>query len=160
MYQNLQTIIPKGEVPENMPSELQVLYTSDAFGNGGKQLTEDDLKTILDKIQAAQKLSIFLCPNPDLESALEEEYLQLEIDNGWISFQYVVNDCCKDGYVCSCFDPDYLDSNEESPMIPGDKQSIILKKYTMHDPELAAQCIEYYARTRKLYPGMEWLKET
>ena len=43
-------------------------------------------------------------------------------------------------------------------MIPGDGQSIILKKYTMHDPELAANCIEYYARTRQLYPGMAWLK--
>ena len=43
---------------------------------------------------------------------------------------------------------------------PGDGQSVIPKKFTMHDPELAAQCIEYYARTRKLYPGMEWLKET
>ena len=81
-----------------------------------------------------------------------------EINDDWISFCYVIHDTYPDSYFCCCFDPDYLDSDEESPMIPGDGQSIILKKYTMHDPELAANCIEYYARTRQLYPGMAWLK--
>lgn len=157
MLNQKETIIPKGEVPEKMPSGLQVLYTFDAFGRDGKQLTEASLKKLVKSIRKSKKISIFLCPNSDIETALEEEYMNLEIDGDWIAF-HVVRDTYPDGYFCSCFDPDYLDSDEESPMIPGDGQSIILKKYTMHDPELAANCIEYYARTRQLYPGMAWLK--
>lgn len=72
---------------------------------------------------------------------------------------YVANDGSKDYYCCGCFDPDYLDSDEESPMVPGDCQSVISKRYIMYDPELAADCIEYFARTGELYPGMAWLKE-
>ena len=62
-----------------------------------------------------------------MESALEEEYMNLEVEDGWISFGYVIRDTYPDSYFCSCFDPNYLDSDEESPMIPGDGQSIILK---------------------------------
>lgn len=159
MLNRKETIIPIGEVPEKMPSNLQILYTFDAFGGGGEQLTEAELKKLLKNIQSYKNISIFLCPNPDIGTALEEEYMNLEMDDGWISFGYVIRDSYPDGYFCSCFDPDYLDSDEESPMVPGDGQSIILKKYTMHDPALAANCIEYYARTRQLYPGMAWLKE-
>lgn len=157
MLNQKETIIPKGEVPEKMPSGLQVLYTFDAFGRDGEQLTEASLKKLMKSIRKSKKISIFLYPNPDIETALEEEYMNLEIDGDWIAF-HVVHDTYPDSYFCSCFDPDYLDSDEESPMIPGDGQSIILKKYTMHDPELAANCIEYYARTRQLYPSMAWLK--
>ncbi len=158
MLNQKETIIPKGEVPEKMPSGLQDLYTFDAFGDGGEQLTETALEKLLKDIRNSEGISIFLCPNLDMESALEEEYMNLEVEDGWISFGYVIRDTYPDSYFCSCFDPNYLDSDEESPMIPGDGQSIILKKYTMHDPELAANCIEYYARTRQLYPGMAWLK--
>lgn len=152
-----ETIIPKGEIP-TMPSILQTIYTFSAFGDGGERLTEDALKKLVKNIRKAKRLSVFLCPDSDIETALEEEYMQVEIDSGWIFIQYVVKDGCGDGYCCSCFDPDYLESDEESPMVPGDGQSVILKRYTMHDPKLAADCAEYYARTGRLYPGMEWLK--
>ncbi|MDE7185702.1 MAG: hypothetical protein K2O40_14865 [Lachnospiraceae bacterium] len=154
-----QTIIPKEASPAAMPSGLQVLYTFDAFGHDGEKLTEAALKKLVRKIQRADNVSVFLCPSDDIETALEEEYFQVEIDDRWIALQYVVGDTSPDAYFCSCFDPDYLDSDEESPMVPGDGQSVILKKYTMHDPKLAADCVEYYARTGKLYPGMAWLKE-
>lgn len=158
MSKNNETIIPKSEIPAKMPSSLRTIYTFDAFGDGGEQLTESSLKKLVKNIPQAKRLSVCLCPDSDIETALEEEYMQLEIDSGWIFIQYVVNDGCQDGYCCSCFDPDYLDSDEESPMVPGDGQTVILKRYTMHDPKLAADCVEYYARTGRLYPGMEWLK--
>lgn len=158
MLNQKETIIPKGEVPEKMPSDLQVLYTFDAFGHDGERLTEETLKKLVKRIRKSKNISIFLCPNSDIETALQEEYMNLEINGDWIFFQYVVYNGAPDYCIYSCFDPDYLNSEEESPMIPGDGQSIILKKCTMHDPDLAANCIEYYVRTRQLYPGMAWLK--
>ena len=153
------TIIPKQDPPPAMPSGLQPLHTFDAFGHDGELLTEANLKKLVKKIQKADNVSVFLCPSDDIETAIEEEFFQVEIDDRWIAIQYVVRDTSPDGYFCSCFDSDYLDSDEESPMVPGDGQSIILKKYTMHDPKLAAECVEYYARTGKLYPGMDWLRQ-
>lgn len=160
MIKKQQIIIPKEELPEKMPSNLQDLYTFDIFGkDDGEKLTETDLKKLVKKIKKAKKFSILLGPNPDIETTLEEEYLQLEIDGAWIFIQLVIHDTYPDSCLYSSFDPDYLDSDEESPMRPGDGQSVILKRNTMHDSELAANCIEYYVRTRKLYPGMAWLKQ-
>jgi len=159
MSKSKTTIIPKQDPPPAMPSGLQILYTFDAFGHDGQQLTEASLKKLVQKVQKGENVSVYLCPSDDMETAIEEEYFQVEIDNRWIAIQYVVEDTSPDGYYCSCFDPDFLDSDEESPMVPGDGQSVIPKKYTMHDPALAAKCVEYYARTGKLYPGMEWLRQ-
>lgn len=154
------TIISPETPPPAMPTGLKILYTFDAFGHDdGEKLTEADLQQLIHSIQQADKVSVFLSPHDDVETAIEEEFFQIEIDNRWIAIQYVVGDTSPDGYFCSCFDPDYLDSDEESPMVPGDCQSIILKKYTMHDPKLAAECVEYFARTGKLYPGMAWLRQ-
>lgn len=60
----------------------------------------------------------------------------------------------------TCFDPDYLDSNEEAPIEPSDGQSVFPLKCTMQDRELAAKCVEWYAHTCEPYPGMDWLKVT
>ena len=156
--QKHQTIIPKGEIPEKMPSGLQELYTFGPFeDDDGERLTEENLKKILKKIRNSQKFSLFLGPDSYLD--LEGKYMHIEVDDGCIAFQYVVDDGSENGYFCCCFDPDYLDSDEESPMVPGDGQSIILKRYIMHDLALAADCVEYFSRTGALYPGMAWLKE-
>lgn len=51
-----------------------------------------------------------------------------------------------------------LVEDEKSTIECSDGQSVILKKYTMHDRELAADCAELFIRTGGHYPGMEWLK--
>lgn len=145
-----ETIIPKGTIPENMPAGLQVLYTSDAFGNGGELLTEERLADILQQIRGGEGIDVYFWKDADMEQNL----LFIENDSYWISIVYFGDD---DSFY-TCFDPDYLDSDEEAPVIAGDGQSIILKRETMHDPLLAAECIEYCVRTGTLYPGMEWLK--
>lgn len=60
----------------------------------------------------------------------------------------------------ACFDPDYLDSDEEAPIEPSDGSSIFPMACTMQDRELAAKCVEWYAHTCEPYPGMDWLKQT
>ncbi|MCI8866983.1 MAG: hypothetical protein HFE61_02385 [Anaerotignum sp.] len=84
--------------------------------------------------------------------------MQIEIDKGLIFLQYVENPGTKEECSYSSFHPDYLDSEEESPMRCSDGQSIILMRYTMSNPQLAAKCVEYFVRTGKLCPEMAWLK--
>lgn len=117
-------------------------------------MTEDSLGRLVWQIRKGEKLGIYLSQDP----YLEEDYMQIEMDLGLIMIQYVKNVGLKEECFYSSFDPDYLDSKEESPRECSDGQSVILMRYTMHSPELAAKCVEYFVRTGKLYSGMDWLK--
>lgn len=58
MPEKSETIIPKGEIPAEMPSSLQTIYTFDAFGDGGERLTENALKKLVKNILEAKRLSV------------------------------------------------------------------------------------------------------
>lgn len=156
-----QSVIPEGKTPEKMQEGIKALYLSDLLGNlsgrlgsYGKKITEEDLSVLMEYIQNKKDLGILLDKEPDLEG----DYMQVEISNNLIFLQYIENNLTSDECAYSCFNPDYIDSDEWSPMDAADGQSIILMRYTMDDPELAAKCVEYFVRTEKLYPGMAWLK--
>lgn len=148
-----EKIIPKSNIPEEMPSGLYIKYMVAASGEE-KEITEDSLEQLIKKIHKSNKLGICLSQDSDLDG----DYMQIEIDNDWIFLQYVENDGTKDACFYSSFDPEYLDSQMEAPMKCSDGQSVILMRYTMHDLKLAAKCVEYFVRTGKLYSGMAWLK--
>ncbi len=96
--------------------------------------------------------AVLFCPDRD------GDYFEIEVNPSWIAFEYVVNNGMEDEEFYSSFNPDYLDSDEESntSTIYG---SFMQLCYTMHDPKLAAKCVEYFARTRELYQGAAWLAE-
>ena len=150
-----QTIIPTGNSIKKFPAGLQELYLEEYDGqkNEKRKLTEENLKQLLRKIHSRKVLDAYLWWNPDGEG----DHFNIEVNAGWIAFQYVVNAGMKDGYFYSSFDPEYLNSDKESDTdtIYGGFMPL---RYTMHDPKLAAKCVEYFARTGKLYPGMAWLK--
>lgn len=74
------TIISPETPPPAMPTGLKVLYTFDAFGHGdGEKLTETDLQQLIHSIQQADKVSVFLSPHDDVETAIEEEFFRLRL---------------------------------------------------------------------------------
>lgn len=153
MQTTREYIIPKGEAPQTMPDGICIPYIYDACSEE-EALTEELLQQLLQGIRQGNNIGIYLGKNEELEDG----YMNLEIDNGWISI--LITEETDGIWECdySTFNPDYLDSQEESPMQHSDGQSIIWTRYTMHDIELAALCTEYYARTGTIYPGMAWLK--
>ncbi len=153
MVKSCETIIQAEDRSVKMPTGLHIKYMTSAF-DGGKEITEYSLKQLIKKIQSGQNLGVYLFQDPELE----ENYMQLEMDNGLIFLQYVKDPCTKDECFYSSFDPACLDSKEEAPMSCSDGQSVILKRNTMKDTKLAARCVEYFVRTGKLYPAMTWLK--
>ena len=152
METHRETIVPEGSSLEPFPSGLQELYLME-YGQDVEKLTEKKLKQFLKKIRSRKVLEAYLWWNPNKEG----DFFNIEMNSSWIAFQYVVNDGMKDGCYYSSFNPDYLDSDEESDTstIYG---SFMQLRYTMQDPKLAAKCVEYFSRTGKLYPGMAWLK--
>lgn len=147
-----QVIQVKDDLGE-MPSGIYIKYISSVFGDE-QELSEARLEALIREIRNAEGVGVILGQDPDME----EDYMSIEIDQGLICFQYIQNIGTVDECFYSSFNPAYLDSEEESPINCSDGQSIILMRYTMQDPELAAKCVEYFARTGKLYPGMDWLK--
>lgn len=147
-----QTILPAKAFSEKMPSGLQELYLTDEAGHNEQKLTEQNLKQVLKKIHSRKTFEIYLWWNPNAEG----DFFEIEVNKSWIAFQYVIGDGTGDCHFYSSFDPAYLDSDEESETgtIYG---SFMPLRYTMHDPALAAKCVEYFARTGKLYPGTAWL---
>ena len=157
MSGNHETIISAGNSVKRFPTGLQELYL-DVCENGQppichQRLTENNLEWLIRKIHKRKTLGASLsCPDRN------EDYFEIEVNSSWIAFQYVVNNGMEDEAFYSSFNPDYLDSGEESSTstIYG---SFMQLRYTIQDPKLAAKCVEYFARTGELYPGAAWLTE-
>ena len=147
-----QVIQVKDDLGE-MPSGIYIKYISTVFEEG-QELSEARLEELIREIRNEEGMGVILGQDPDME----ENHMYIDIDQGLICFQYIQNIGTVDECFYSSFNPAYLDSEEESPINCSDGQSIILMRYTMQNPELAAKCVEYFARTGKLYPGMDWLK--
>ncbi len=151
-----QTILPADNSPVKFPAGLQDLYLEE-YGDKVKRdiekLTEENLKELLKRIRRRKTEEAYLWWNPNGEG----DNFNIEVNRSWIAFQYVVNDGMEDGCFYSSFDPAYLDSDEESEV--GTIYGCFMPlRYTMHDAKLAVKCVEYFARTGKLYPGTAWLK--
>lgn len=148
-----EEIIPKKDGDISMPDRIVTPYIGTVFGEA-EELTEIRLQTLVQQIQNGESLGIILGQDFDFE----EDYMQIEIDGGRICFQYIRDIGTDAECFYSSFDPDFLDSEEEAPINCTDGQSVLLMRHTMQDPVLAAKCVEYFARTGALYPGMTWLK--
>lgn len=156
MSGNHETIIPAGNPVKKFPSGLQEFYLDvSEYGEPPichQRLTEKNLKQLIRKIHKRKVMGVVLsCPDSD------GNYFEIEVNQSWIAFQYVVNIGMEDEVFYTSFNPDYLDSDEESDTdtIYG---SYMQLRYTMQEPKLAAKCVEYFARTGELYPGVAWLK--
>ena len=115
-------------------------------------ISEAGIRDIVEKVRTGKYRSLMMAPDEDnvegfliLESSPDLIFLQIwdaETETAW-----------------ACFDPSFLDSEEEAPIEPSDSQSVFPMKCTMRDRDLAAKCVEWYIHTCEPYPGMDWLKE-
>ena len=155
-----EEFISKKEFTECTSMDICIRFASKAFFTGEKYLIKDisekGIQKIIENVRNKKYKSLYLSLNPygEIDCC---KYLTLESTGEWIAVQ-VVDDINKTYY--SSFNINYLDSEEVSPIKCSDGQSEILKKYTMNNIELAADCIEWFIRTSEPYPGMEWLKTT
>lgn len=149
----MEEIIPKRNAPA-LPEGLKIRYVrQDSLPRQDMGLSEEHLQRIAEQVRSGKCRSLEL----SLDEYNEESYLLLESSPDLIFLQIWYGE---NGTAWTCFDPAYLDSDEEAPIKPSDGQSVFPMKCTMKDRELAAKCVEWYAHTLEPYPGMEWLKTT
>ncbi len=149
-------IIPKKEQPETMPSGICIRFASKRFSTNEKDrindISEAGIQSIIDNIRNGTYKSLFL--SLDAEGDTGVRFFQMESGGGYIFVQI----CDEEkGLYYSSVNGDYLNSDEETPVICSDGQSVIMKRNTIHDLEMAAECVEWFTRTGEAYPGMEWL---
>jgi len=141
-----------------MPEEIKIQYA----GRGSmpsqklKDISKAGVQDIIQKVRSGKYASLLLSPD---EEELEQ-FLMLESSPELLCLQIWDEDTQT---AWSCFDPATIDSEEESPIVPSDKQSVIPMRNTIpntpENRELLARCVEWYAHTCEPWPGMEWLKE-
>ena len=156
-YIECREFIPKSERPEKMPDGIAIKYYLREFDEA-EEITPDSLCRILENLRSGKWEHIFLSD----DDALEGNFMQLESGNGLYSLQFMRDNTGGTGEAAAWFttyDPEYLDSNEETDIECSDGQSIIFREYTTADRDSVLYAIEYFIRTGKLWNGIRWMKQ-
>ncbi len=155
-YKEYIEFIPKDNSPSEIPKEIAVKYYV-CWPDEPKEITPENCKKILKNLWDGKWSSIYLTNNPDLE----EDIMQLESGDGLFALEYLRDNSGMVGEKAawfSTYDPEYLDSDEETDIECSDGQSIISRKYTTTDKKSVMTAIEYFIHTGKLWNGIQWMK--
>lgn len=156
IWKNYVEFIPKDEVPAEIPDGIAVKYYI-CWPDEPREITSENCQEILKNLRDGQWGSIYLTNDPDLE----EKFMELESGEDLFALQYLRDNSGGVGEKAawfSTYDPEYLDSDEETDIDCSDGQSIILRKYTTTDKDAVMTAIEYYIRTGELWNGIPWMK--
>ena len=142
--------IPVAEVPAEIPDGIAAHYYIRWPGDF-KEITPDNVEQIMKNLRDGEWMDIYLYHEDDEEG----DYLDLETDGTLFNLSYGE----EMGQIWwSTYDPDYLDSDEETDIPHSDGQSIIFRETTTADKEAMMTAIEYFIHTGRLWDGIPWMK--
>ncbi len=110
-----------------------------------EQITETLISSILRQIPKGINVILSLDPYG------EEDYFEIICDGEWLSFAYFSDN--EQQY--ESYNADFAETKELSPLLSGG-QSPVEKCFTVQDIGAGIKAAEYFIRTGKLYPGIEW----
>ena len=142
--------IPVAEVPAEIPDGIAAKYYVRWPGDF-HEITPKNVKRIMKNLRGGKWMDIYLYQEADEEG----DYLDLETDGTLFNLSYGEDM----GQIWwSTYDPDYLDSDEETDIPHSDGQSIIFRETTTADKEAVMTAIEYFIHTGRLWDGIPWMK--
>ncbi len=142
--------IPVAEVPAEIPDGIAAKYYVRWPGDF-HEITPENVKRIMKNLRGGKWMDIYLYQEDDEEG----DYLDLETDGTLFNLSYGE----EMGQIWwSTYDPDYLDSDEETDIPHSDGQSIIFRETTTADKEAVMTAIEYFIHTGRLWDGIPWMK--
>ena len=136
--------------PDRKPPYKVLHIDADDAQKEGAAITENYVKKLLEGIKKGKYETIYA----SLQPWGEDEYLELDIADGWAVLTYTDNesDCAYCIYNPDCAgDPSYA-----PPEIGG--QSPVPKQHAIEDLSLAADCLGWFIQYGTLYPGAHWAK--
>ena len=129
----------------------QVLYIDNETNTvEGLDITEDYLRKLLKKIRKGngEMMYFSLCPFG------EGEALELDMAEGWATLNYSDEE---ESFYYGIYNPEQAGNMELAPPEVGG-QSPVPMVHATEDLELVADCVAYFIKTGKLYPGAYWAK--
>ena len=136
-------------VPDN-PSGLAIHF----IGSEDKPVTQEAVDKLVQQIRNGQDRQIFCCCL-SLDEYAEEDFLSIDMDNGWVALAFNTWDEDGDAHMYQPINPEYEDSEEDAPVQIGG-QTPVLKRNALNDLDLAADCVLHFAKTGQLYPNIKW----
>lgn len=115
------------------------------------EITQAVVDKLIKKVRKGDVNSLCL----SLDESGEEDFFTMDLENGWAAPMF--NVWGEDGEAI-CFQPinDKYNSVEEDAPVEIGGQSPVPKRFALDDLNLAAECVAYFAKTGKLYPGISW----
>ena len=145
-----RAFIPVAEAPAEMPEGIEARYYTHKYGKF-KEITQDNVKRIMKNLRSGRWEDLCFYYEADEEG----DFMELVSGDGLYALSYAE----ELGQIWwTTYDPDYLDSYEETDIQHPDGQSIIFREYTTSDKEAVMTAIEYFIRTGKLWDGIPWMK--
>ena len=142
--------IPVAEVPTVSQDGIAAHYYI-RWPRDFKEITPDNVEQIMKNLRDGEWMDIYLYHEDDEEG----DYLDLETDGTLYDLSYGEDM----GQIWwSTYDPEYVDSDEETDIPHSDGQSIIYRETTTADKEAVMTAIEYFIHTGKLWDGIPWMK--
>ena len=148
--------IPRSDTPAAMPKGIAVHYYQ-RWPSKPQEITADSLRRVMKNLWEGKWENLFLTN----DTTFEQNFMQLESGGGLYALQFVRDNTGGSGEEAawfSTFDPEYLDSDEETDIECSDGKSVICRRYTTSDKGAVMTAIEYFIRTGRLWDGIPWMK--
>ena len=148
-FMELEIMPKQDKIPDYDREALAVQYIDAPFIDDPNDVTEDSIAEILKRIPTCVEAYLFLDPDG------EDSFLEVLSDGEWLALG-----CSFDGGQENyySYNASYADSKDWTPLRSGG-QSPVEKYLALTDLEAGAAAVEYFIRTGKLYPGIDWAKQ-
>ncbi len=150
-------IIPKQEnIPAFDPKAIQIkhidYYDPPYSSFEGEEITEKVISRILKEIP--QGLNIYL----SLDPYGEDDLFEVNCDGEWLAISFSSLSGTEDEKNYYSYNPEYAGVEEYAPVESGG-QSPIEKYLALTNIEIGVKAVEYFIRTGKLYPCIDWAEQ-
>ena len=146
-------IIPKQNTPLDFdPKAIAIQYIEYSTTGEtieGSAITEEVISELLSKILTGTAVYLSLLPQ------CEDNWMEAVSDGTWLALGYS-SDCGQDNYYS--YNPDFEGTEELSPLL-SEGQSVVEKYLALTDMQAGQKAVEYFIRTGRLSPNIDWAKQ-
>lgn len=140
-------IIPKQDtIPKFDPHAIAVQYIEYGHSYRRDHITEDLVAKILKQIPTGIEAILYLDPDG------EDNWMEVLCDGEWLALGFC-GDFGQNNYYS--YNPAFAGVVEKTPLRSGG-QSPIERELVLQDIESGVKAVEYFIRTGKFYPGIDW----
>lgn len=146
-------IIPKQNTPLDFdPKAIKIQYieySTTCETIEGNAITEEVISELLSKILTGTAVYLSLLPQ------CEDNWMEAVSDGTWLALGYS-SACGQDNFYS--YNPDFEGTEELSPLL-SEGQSVVEKYLALTDMKAGQKAVEYFIRTGRLSPNIDWARQ-